>query len=80
MKKILSNFSIIVKARAGGSSLPSFFYEEVIWNKVIGIGTTYHVRNVVEVILSLQIKMVQATVLVARAISKTIKTLLMGIS
>tara|TARA_R100000234_G_scaffold57259_1_gene34565 strand:- start:32 stop:274 length:243 start_codon:yes stop_codon:yes gene_type:complete len=80
MKPILNNFSIIVRSRAGSSGLPSLFYEEVIWNKVIGIGTTYHVRNVVEVILSLQIKMVQATVLVARAISKTIKTLSMGIS
>jgi len=77
MKKILSNFSIIVKSRAGGSSLPSFFYEEVIWKKVIGINTTYHVQNVVVVILFLQTRMVQATVLVARAISKTIKTLLM---
>tara|TARA_Y100001963_G_scaffold15546_1_gene19271 strand:+ start:343 stop:585 length:243 start_codon:yes stop_codon:yes gene_type:complete len=80
MKKILSNFSIVVRSRAGSSGLPSFFYEEVIWNKVIGIGTIYHVRNVVEVILFLQIKMVQATALVARAILKTIKTLLMGIS
>jgi hypothetical protein len=78
MKKTLS--SSVIGSRAGCGGLPSFFYEEVVWKRVLGININYHVRNVVAVTQYQQTQMVQAIALAVTIISKTINKKLMGIS
>jgi len=58
--------------------LPSFYIEEDIWNKVIGINTIFPARNVEAVILFLQIKMVQVIALAVTHTGKIINKPLMG--
>ena len=78
MKKTLN--SSVIGSRAGCYGLPSFFYEEEEWKKVIGININYHVLNVVEVTQYLQTKMVQVIALAVTTITKTINKKLMVIS
>ena len=78
MKKTLSNS--VIGSRAGCRSLPSFFYEEVVWKRVLGININYRVQNVVGVTQYQQTQMVQAIALAVTIISKTINKKLMGIS
>jgi hypothetical protein len=78
MKKTLNNS--VDNSRAGCSGLPSFFYEENKWRKVLGKNTNYLALNAEVVTQYLQTQMVQAIALAVTITSKTINKKLMGIS